>query len=84
MFYFSTVQSFCPDYGLVLELHTLTLVARSYALLYVLHNRMIKWYNTVEQNLHTLLSVYIVQPVTIETKVNEDYKPIIGPRLEYL
>ena len=24
---------FCPDYGLLLELHALTLVARSYALL---------------------------------------------------
>ena len=28
-----TVQNLCPDYGLLLELHTLTLAARSYALL---------------------------------------------------
>ena len=30
---FSTVQSFRPDYGLLLELHALTLVAHSYVLL---------------------------------------------------
>ena len=30
---FSTGEKFCPDYGLLLELHALTLVARSYALL---------------------------------------------------
>ena len=30
---FSTGGKFCPDYGLLLELHTLTLVARSYVLL---------------------------------------------------
>ena len=30
---FSTGGKFCPDYGLLLELHTLTLLARSYALL---------------------------------------------------
>ena len=30
---FSTGGKFCPDYGLLLELHALTLVARSYALL---------------------------------------------------
>ena len=30
---FSTGGKFCSDYGLLLELHTLTLVARSYALL---------------------------------------------------
>ena len=30
---FSTGRKFCPDYGILLELHTLTLVARSYALL---------------------------------------------------
>ena len=30
---FSTVQWFWPDYGLLLELHTLTLAARSYVLL---------------------------------------------------
>ena len=30
---FSTGRKFCPDYGLLLELHTLTLVTRSYALL---------------------------------------------------
>ena len=32
---FSTGGKFRPDYGLLLELHVLTLVARSYALLYV-------------------------------------------------
>ena len=31
--FFYTVQYFRPDYGLLLELHTLTLVAHSYALL---------------------------------------------------
>ena len=31
---FSTGGKFRPDYGLLLELHALTLVARSYALLY--------------------------------------------------
>ena len=31
---FSTGGKFHPDYGLLLELHTLTLVARSYALLH--------------------------------------------------
>ena len=30
---FSTGRKFCPDYGLLLELHALTLVARSYTLL---------------------------------------------------
>ena len=30
---FSMVRSFCPDYGLLLKLHTLTLAARFYALL---------------------------------------------------
>jgi len=30
---FSTGGKFCPGYGLLLELHALTLVARSYALL---------------------------------------------------
>ena len=30
---FSTGRKFCLDYGLLLELHALTLVARSYALL---------------------------------------------------
>ena len=30
---FSTGGKFCPDYGLLLELHALTLVTRSYALL---------------------------------------------------
>ena len=30
---FSTGEKFCPDYGLLLELHALTLVDRSYALL---------------------------------------------------
>ena len=29
----STVQKFCPDYELLLELHALTLAVRSYALL---------------------------------------------------
>ena len=37
---FSTGGKFCPGYGLLLELHTLTLVARSYALLHV-HNRLV-------------------------------------------
>ena len=32
---FSTGGKFCPDYGLLLELHALTLVARSYALLHL-------------------------------------------------
>ena len=32
-FIFSTGGKFCPDYGLLLELHALTLVARSYVLL---------------------------------------------------
>ena len=32
-FLFSMVQQFRSDYGLLLELHALTLVARSYALL---------------------------------------------------
>ena len=31
---FSTGEKFRPDYGLQLELHTLTLVTRSYALLF--------------------------------------------------
>ena len=30
---FNTGEKFRPDYGLLLDLHTLTLVARSYALL---------------------------------------------------
>ena len=30
---FSTGGKFCPDYGLLFELHALTLVARSYAFL---------------------------------------------------
>ena len=30
---FSTGEKFCPDYGLLLVLHALTLVARSYVLL---------------------------------------------------
>ena len=30
---FSMVQKFCPDYWLLLELHALTLVTRSYAFL---------------------------------------------------
>ena len=33
---FSTGGKFCPDYGLLLELHALTLVGRSYALLAIL------------------------------------------------
>ena len=33
MYYFSTGGKFHPNYGLLLELHALTLVARSYALL---------------------------------------------------
>ena len=33
---FSTGEKFRPDYGLVLELHALTLVARSYALLFII------------------------------------------------
>ena len=37
---FSTGGKFCPDYGLLLELHALTLVARSYALLIELK----QWY----------------------------------------
>ena len=32
---FSTGEKFCPDYGLLLELHALTLVTRSYALLHI-------------------------------------------------
>ena len=32
LFICSTGEKFCPDYGLLLELHALTLVARSYAL----------------------------------------------------
>ena len=35
---FSIGGKFRPDYGLLLELHALTLVARSYALLVVLHS----------------------------------------------
>ena len=31
---FSTGRKFCPDYGLLLELHALTLVARSFTKLY--------------------------------------------------
>ena len=34
---FSTGGKFRPDYGLLLELHALTLVARSYALLMLLY-----------------------------------------------
>ena len=33
---FSIGENFCPDYGLVLELHALTVVARSYALLFII------------------------------------------------
>ena len=32
---FSTSGKFCPDYGLLLELHALILVARSHAVLYM-------------------------------------------------
>ena len=35
---FSIGRKFRPDYGLLLELHTLTLVTRSYVLL--IHNRL--------------------------------------------
>ena len=35
---FSAGRKFCPDYGLLLELHALTLVARSCALLIESHN----------------------------------------------
>ena len=34
---FSIGGKFCPDYGFLLELHALTLVARSYALLFLSH-----------------------------------------------
>jgi len=65
---FSTGRKFRPDYGLLLELHALTLVARSYVLL--MH---IIWNNrfcTHEQDLHVcqswgcskLHASYIVYP----------------------
>ena len=37
---FSTGGKFRPDYGLLLELHALTLVARSYALLQTIMNQL--------------------------------------------
>ena len=43
--FFSTGGKFCPDYGLLLELHALTLVAHSYALL--LHAMQCKHYQVV-------------------------------------
>ena len=46
---FSTGGKFHPDYGLLLELHALTLVAHSYALL--LHT-MVIIYTTVHQEIY--------------------------------
>ena len=46
---FSTGGKFRPDYGLLLELHALTLVARSYALLiYVYIERVKHFYKTLK------------------------------------
>ena len=39
---FSTGGKFRPDYGLLLELHTLTLVARSYALLILVRDALMR------------------------------------------
>ena len=43
---FSTGRKFRPDYGLLLELHALSLVARSYALLIIHTVHMQVLYNT--------------------------------------
>ena len=47
---FSTGGKFHPDYGLLLELHVLTLVARSYALLtgHILYSRKLSRDNFYE------------------------------------
>ena len=57
MFYFSTVQQFHPDYGLLLELHALTLVGCSYALLAIINWSMGKLENKARDELHTYTSL---------------------------
>ena len=51
---FSTGGKFRPDYGLLLELHTLTLVARSYALLILpMHSKFqLTWTRTKQLSAH--------------------------------
>ena len=44
---FSTVQYFHPDYGLLLELHAVTLVARSYVLL-----TLLQWHKFYDSSFH--------------------------------
>ena len=46
---FSIGGKFCPDYGLLLELHALTLVARSYALLITVIARLLGIYGNVNR-----------------------------------
>ena len=60
---FSTGGKFCPDYGLLLELHALTLVARSYALLIrrVQHFSLLLWYIKLFMTGHALLCrLYVI------------------------
>ena len=56
---FSTGGKFCPDYGLVLELDALTLVAHSYALLLYIelkycycieHSSIVRWHSVDSRN----------------------------------
>ena len=58
---FSIGGKFCPDYRLLLELHALTLVDRSYALLLV-YERYMKLRSHDDKALQTVsLSIKIVQ-----------------------
>jgi len=51
---FSAGGKFCPDYGLLLELHALTLVTRSCALLIESHNKACAVSTTVATTVLTL------------------------------
>ena len=56
---FSIGGKFRPDYGLLLELHALTLVARSYALLYMIMGRS-KVHVYTGFLVHYFTNIYIV------------------------
>ena len=62
---FSTGGKFCPDYGLLLELHALTLVARSYALL----GRWSAIMSTMK--MHSCYCTLVVIPSKFATRADE-------------
>ena len=75
---FSTGEKFCPDYGLLLELHALTLVDHSYALLVKPMASSLSWQCLRQSNHHSHTVLYMYYTV------DDDRKPCLSRYFQWL